>query len=141
MRREPAFGCIALAVLLFGAVRFDDELRHQGQDHVVAGRDDRRRQHGMIKLDLAVRAFARLAMWAAELLRAKILGSVECDQRAPVEALERFHAAVVAQRCDGLIETALQMRGMHRASNGCDCPSGFSPCQTAYGNWRSCALP
>lgn len=61
VRREPVLGGVTLAILLFGAVRPDHELRRQGHDHVVSGRDERRRQHRMIEIGLAVRALARLA--------------------------------------------------------------------------------
>ena len=64
----------------------------------MAGGDQGRGQHRMIELGLAVGAQPRLAMRAAELLRAEILGSVERDQRALAQALEGEEAAVVAQR-------------------------------------------
>jgi len=117
---------------------------HQGQDHVVAGRDDRRRQHGMIKLDLAVRAFCASGnvgsrAFASKNTRFRRVRSA-CAGRGVGDA---FMAAWSPNRCDGLIEhsPANARDARDRASNGCDCPSGFSPCQTAYGNSRSCALP
>ena len=42
--------------------------------------NDRRRQHGVIRLHLAGGAFAREAMRATELLRAKELGSIPGDE-------------------------------------------------------------
>jgi hypothetical protein len=104
VRREPALGGVTLAILFLGAVLLGDELRHQGHDHVVSGRDDGRRQHGMIEIGLAVRALARLAVLTTELLRAEVFGSVERDQRATAEALEIFHAAPLAKRRNHLIE-------------------------------------
>ena len=68
---EPALDGVSLAILFFGAVLRCDELRHQRDDFGMARRDDRRRQHGVIRLNLAVGAFARQAVRAAELLRAK----------------------------------------------------------------------
>ncbi len=111
---------MALAILLFGAVLFGDELRHQRHGHVVAGRDDGRGQHGMVALDLAVGALAGQTVRAAKLLRAEIFGSVQGDQRASAEALERRHAAVIAQGRDGLIERALQMRRVNRIEHRAD---------------------
>lgn len=118
MRGEPALGGVALAVLLLGAVRLGDELGHQQHDHIVLGRDDRRRQHRVIKLGPAVRTLARLAiavrngsrpailLRTAELLRAEIFGSVERDQGSSAKALEFFHAARRAQRRNHLIKRA-----------------------------------
>jgi hypothetical protein len=52
-------------------------------------------------------------------LRAEIFGSIERDQRASAEALERLHAASLPQYRNHLIKRGLQMRGMdgieHRA--------------------------
>ena len=112
MRRKPALGGIALAILFFGPVRLDDELGHQRHDHVVAGRDDGRRQHRVVKLGLAIRTLARLTMRTAEFLRAKIFGSVEGDQRASAKPFERRHPALRPQYRNHLIERGLQMRGM-----------------------------
>src|SRR5208337_1073755 len=82
--------------------------------------DQGRSQHRMIKLRPAIGALARLAVRAAELLRAKILGSIERDQRALAQTLERLQTAVVAQRLEGGIEAALQMRGMNRIKHRAD---------------------
>src|ERR1700732_1247116 len=85
MLAEPALDGVSLAILFFGAVLRRDELRHQRYDFGVAGRDDRRRQHGVIRLNLAVGAPAREAMRAAELLRAKELGSIPGDERSATQ--------------------------------------------------------
>jgi hypothetical protein len=86
----------------------------------MVGRHEGRRQHGMIALDLAVGALARLAIRAAELLRTKKLGSIERDQRTAIKALEAFHAALAEQFRDRLVERGLQMRGMHRIEHRTD---------------------
>ena len=83
---EPALDGVSLAILFFGAVLRCDELRHQRYDFGMAGRDDRRRQHGVIRLDLAVGALARKAMRAAEFLRAKELGSIPGDERSAIQS-------------------------------------------------------
>lgn len=87
---KPAFDGVSLAILFFGAVLWRDELRRQRHDFGVAGRDDRRRQHGVIRLDLAVGALAREAVRATQLLRAKELGSIpgdECSATQPAKGL------------------------------------------------------
>ena len=85
---EPAFDRVALAVLLLGAVLFDDELRRE-RDHLgMSRRDNRRAQHGMIAFDLAVAALARLAMRAGDPLAAKILGPVEGHERSAAQPAE-----------------------------------------------------
>jgi hypothetical protein len=61
----------------------------------------------------AVRTLARKAMQAAGLVRSEISGSLDRDQRPPVEPLERPHAAMRARLRNRLIERTLQMRGMH----------------------------
>ncbi len=79
----------------------------------------------MIALDPAVGALARLAMRAAELLRANKFGSVERNQGAAIEALECFHAAIAAQFRYVLLERGLQMRGMHRIEHRRDVIVGW----------------
>src|SRR5258708_23793579 len=85
---EPALAGVSLAILFFGAVLRCDELRHQRYDFGMARRDHRRRQHGVIRLNLAVGALAREAIRAAELLRAKELGSIPGDQRSAPQSAE-----------------------------------------------------
>ena len=80
----------------------------------MAGRDEARRQHGMIKIRLAISALARLALRAAEFFASKNIRSVEGDQRPPAEPLECLHTAAPAHDRHGLIERTLQMRGMHK---------------------------
>jgi hypothetical protein len=93
---EPALDGVALAVLLLGAVLFDDDPRIKSADRRerddlgMSRRDHRRTQHGMIALDLAVAALARLAMRAGDLLAAEILGAVEGDERSAAEPAERL---------------------------------------------------
>ena len=111
MGRQPALDGVALAILLFGAVRLDDELRHQRHNHGMAGCHEGRRQHRMVALDLAIGVFARLAMRAAQLLRTEIFGAVERHQRASVKTLERRQAAMLFKDRDHLIEDGLQCEG------------------------------
>jgi len=87
---EPALDGVALAVLLLGAVLFDDELRRERDDLGMSRCDNRRAQQGMIALDLAVATLARLAMRAGDLLAAEILGPVEGDERSVAEPAERL---------------------------------------------------
>jgi hypothetical protein len=87
---KPAFDGVSLAILFFDAILRRDELRRQRYDFGVAGRDHRRRQHGVIRFNLAVGALARETMRAAQLLRAKELGSIpgdECSATQPAEGL------------------------------------------------------
>jgi hypothetical protein len=90
MLHEPAFDGVALAILLFGAVLFGDELRRERDDLRMSRRDHGRSQHGMIALDLAVAPLARVATRAGDLLAAEILGSVEGDERSAAEPPERL---------------------------------------------------
>lgn len=53
MGREPALRRPVLAVLL-GTVLRDDEFRLQRDDLVMTGRHQRRSQHGVVILDLAL---------------------------------------------------------------------------------------
>src|SRR6516162_11246070 len=72
----PAFDGVAFAILLLGAVLRRDELGKQRNHPGMPRCHDRRRHQGVIVLDLAIGTFARQAMRAADILRAKILGSV-----------------------------------------------------------------
>src|SRR5260370_7651048 len=74
----------------------------------------------MVARDVAVGAVARLAMRAAELLRAEIFGYMKGHERGAVEALERLHGATLAERRDRLIERGLQERGMNRIEHRSD---------------------
>jgi len=56
-------------------------------------------------------------MRTAELVRTEIFGSVQGDQRAAAKALELFHAALLPQRRNHLIERGLQMRRMNRVEH------------------------
>ena len=110
MLAEPAFDGVALAILFFGAVLRRDELRHQRHDFGVAGRHDRRRQHGMIRLDLAVGALAREAMRAAELLRAKELGSVPGDEGSAAQSAKGLAQRRLGQQRFQTLETGREQR-------------------------------
>jgi hypothetical protein len=76
----PALDGVTFAVLLFRAVLRRDEFGKQRHHLGMARGDRRRRQHGVIALDVAVGALAPQAMRAAQLLRAEILGAVPGDQ-------------------------------------------------------------
>ena len=86
----PAFDGVAFAILLLGAVLRGDELGKQRNHPGMPRCHDRRRHQGVIVLDLAIGTFARQAMRAADILRAKILGSVP------------GHEDSAAQSCKGL---------------------------------------
>ena len=105
---QPAFGPVALAILLLGSILRRDELGHQRQHHVVAGSNDHRRQHGVIMLRLAVRALARQALRAAQFLRTEILGSIQRHQRSPSQPLKGLQTVALAQLLDDLVKTGLQ---------------------------------
>jgi hypothetical protein len=118
MRSQPAFGGVALAILLFGPIGLDDKLRHQRQDHRMARGDNGGRQHRMIALDITIGALAGLAMRAAELLRAEILSAIKRNQDPPVQALEGLHPILTRhQRFQRVIERRLQVRGMNRVEH------------------------
>src|SRR5262249_7900984 len=76
----PTFDGGAFAILLFRPVLRRDELGKQRHDFGVTRGDRRRRQHGVIALNLTVGALAPEAMRAAELLRAEIFSTVPGDQ-------------------------------------------------------------
>ena len=86
----PAFDGVAFAILLLGPVLIDDELRRERNDLRMSRGDHGRGQHGMIALDLAVAALARLAMRADDLLAAEILGPVESHEGSAAEPAERL---------------------------------------------------
>ncbi len=88
VRRMPAFDGGARAILLLGAVLLGDELGPERDDLGMSLRDDGGRQHGMIALDLAVGALARLAARARDPLAAEILGPVEGDEGSAAEPAE-----------------------------------------------------
>ena len=79
---EQALAGVSHAILFFGVVLRCDEFRHQGDGCGLAGRDDHRRQHRVIRLNLAVGALAHQAMRAGELLRAKELCSIPGNERS-----------------------------------------------------------
>ena len=110
MLAEPALDGVSLAILFFGAVLRRDKLRHQRHDFGVAGRDDRRRQHGVIRLNLAVGAPAREAMRAAELLRAKELGSIPGDERSATQSAKGLAQGRLGEQALHALETGSQQR-------------------------------
>ena len=110
MLAEPALDGVSLAILFFGAVLRRDKLRHQRHDFGVAGRDDCRRQHGVIRLDLAVGAPAREAMRAAELLRAKELGSIPGDERSATQSAKGLAQRRLDQQSFQTLEAGREQR-------------------------------
>src|SRR5277367_3604724 len=109
---EPAPDSVAFAVLLFGAVLGGDEFRRQRHDLGVAGRHDRRRQHRMVALGLAVGALARQAVRAAEFLRAEELRSVQGDLGPSAQPAEGLPHRRLAQQRLHTFEAGLQQRGV-----------------------------
>jgi hypothetical protein len=107
---EPAFGGVSLAILLFGTVLRCDELRHQRYDFGMAGRDHRRRQHGMIRLNIAVGAFAGQTMRATELLRAKELGAIPGDQHSAAQPAKGLPQRRLGQQSFQTLETGGEQR-------------------------------
>jgi hypothetical protein len=114
MLRQPAFGRHALAILFLMSVLRSDELRHQRHDTGMAGRDNRRRQKGVIAFGLVIVALARQAIGAGKLLRAKIFGAVQRHPNAPAQPLKALQPAALAQHVNGGVKTGLQMRRIYR---------------------------
>ena len=133
---EPAFDGVALAILLLGAVLFGDELRRERNDLRMSRRDHGRSQHGMIALDLAVAALARLAMRAGDLLAAEILGSVEGDERSAAEPAEGLaHGRFEQQPLRVTQSRARAEPGpRRRACLEYNCRKGSSRCRTGSGS-------
>ena len=75
------------------------------------GRDDHRRQHGMIMLLLAVAPLARQTAGAAALLTRKIFAAIQSDQDPSAEPLKGFHAAVLPHLLKSLLEARLEPFG------------------------------
>ena len=124
---EPALDGVAFAVLLLGAVLGRDEFRHQRHDLGMAGRHDRRRQHRMIALGLAVGALARQTVRATELLRAEELRSVPGDQGPSAQPAEGLpHRRLAKQRLHAF-ETRLQQRGVRLVQKVADVIVGGNP--------------
>ena len=110
MLAEPAFNGVTLAILLLGAILGRDEFGHERHDFGMAGRHGRRRQHGMIRLRLAVGTLAREAMRAAYFLRAKIFGSVPGDEGSAAQSCKGLaHGRLGEQRFQPL-ETGREQR-------------------------------
>lgn len=84
----PAFDGGTLAILLLGAVLPGDELGLERHHLGMARRDNGRRHHGMIALDLTVGALARLAVRANDVLATKIFRSVESHQGSVAQPAE-----------------------------------------------------
>src|SRR5271163_1438280 len=106
----PALDGVAFAVLLFRTVLRRDEVGKQRDDFGMAGGDRGRSQQGMIVLDPAVGALAREAMRAAELLRAKILGSVPGDQGSAAQPAEGLAQGRLGEQVLHALETGSQQR-------------------------------
>ena len=109
MLGQPALGSVALAILLFRAVLRGDELGRQRQHLLVAGCHQAGAEKGVEELGAAIGATPRGALRAMDLARAEVLGPVERDQHASVEALERRQR--VGGNRHGLHEQPVEGRG------------------------------
>ena len=116
----PTFDGVALAVLFLGAILRRHELGKQRDDLGVPGRHDRRRQHGVIALDLAVGALARQAMRAAELLRTEIFRSIPGDQGPSAKPAKSLAHWRLGEQLLEARETGLQQRRVRRVQHVAD---------------------
>jgi len=87
---DPAFGGSHLAVLLLVAILRRDELGLQGQDAVLSGGDDHRRDHGMSVGDLPISVRGDGTVGAADAVRAVVLRAIDGDEQLPVEGAKRL---------------------------------------------------
>ena len=108
MPGQPAFGGVAFAVLLLGAILGRDELGGQRQDACMARRHDRGAEKAVEIFGAAVRPPAGRAASAMDLARAKVLRSVQRDQRPATEALKRREHAFGLDRFE---EQRIECRG------------------------------
>jgi hypothetical protein len=74
-----------LEILLLGTILSRDEFGVQRDHPGMARRHDRCRQQGVVVIDLAIGVRARQAIRAAELFRAKILGSVPGQENSATQ--------------------------------------------------------
>jgi hypothetical protein len=110
---QPTRACIELAVLFGLSVLRHDELRGQGQDRLLSGGDDHRRDRRVVVLGLAIGQRARGALRAVNRLRAMVFGAVERHQQPPVEHPVRGQSIVSHDR---LHEVHEQRRDMGRGN-------------------------
>src|ERR1019366_820784 len=85
---QPALRGVAFTILLLCPVPRHDEFWREGQDLLVAWRNQAGTQEGMEALRAAVRTLPHRAVPALDLARAEMLGPVQRDQRPPTQALE-----------------------------------------------------
>src|SRR5277367_5962246 len=88
MPTQPAFGGIALAVLLLRPVLRGDELRRQRQDLLVTRCDHAGAEKAVEILRPAVGAAPRRALAAVDFARAEILAAIQRDEHPFAQALE-----------------------------------------------------
>ena len=110
MGGEPALDGVALAVLFLGAVLGSDHLGRQGQNLGVAGRHEAGAEKGMEELCGAIRAATFGALRAMDLARAVVLGAIERDQQASVQALERRQRIGGGEGLQGVEERSVERR-------------------------------
>ena len=104
---QPALRGIALAILLLRPVLRCDELRRQRQDLPVAGCHQAGTQEGVEVFGAAIGTPPRRTLFALDLARAEMLGSVQRDQHSPIQALERRQWS---RRLDRLDEQSVECR-------------------------------
>ena len=85
MLMVPPLHSVAFAILLLGTILSRDEFGIQRDHPGMARRHDRCRQQGVVVIDLAIGVRARQAIRAAELFRAKILGSVPGQENSATQ--------------------------------------------------------
>ena len=100
MRIQPALDSGVFAVLFFVTILGCDELRLERQDTDVPRRHNGRRKQGVIVFPLAVIAFSRLAVRAAEFLRGEIFGAIERNQHTSVEPSEKPQTPALLQHIE-----------------------------------------
>src|ERR1700722_5172479 len=86
---QPALGGIAFAILLLRPVLRRDKFRRQGQDLLVARCDHAGTQESVEVFGAAIGTPPRRALFAFDLTRTEMLGSVQRDQHPPIQTMER----------------------------------------------------
>src|SRR5580692_11928467 len=109
MSRKPALRRLALAILLLRAVLRDDEFRLQRDDFVMTGCHERRSQHGVVILDIALAPEPTRAVLAVNGLRTMILRAIERDQHMAAQPAEHIQATLgLPKLLDDLCEHRMQ---------------------------------
>ena len=111
MPGEPAFGRIALAILLFRSVLARNKFRRQQQNLGGPRRLNTGVQEGMKRFRAAIGAAAMRATMAADLARTEILCAIERGQQPAVHAMKPRRAAHRRKRIHRLDEQPVKHRG------------------------------